>query len=113
MHKNFYLVISRGPFARQKFLLGRGKNLIGREDSESRDYPLVDLEPYDVDAKVSRRHAMIEVKKDSVTIRDLGSLNGTFRFDGSQIESERDYLLSVGEELIIAQVWLRLEEESA
>ena len=56
----------------ERVLLGRGENVLGRD-------PDADIR---VDAVgVSRRHAMIVVEDDAVTLHDLDSKNGTYVHD--------------------------------
>lgn len=40
------------------------------------------------DSEVSRRHAMLEIRGDEVTLKDLGSTNGTF-VDGVRVQESR------------------------
>ena len=63
------LVVRRGPNAGARFLLDRPVTTIGR-------HPDSDIFLHDV--TVSRRHAEIVRENDIFTIRDLGSLNGTY-----------------------------------
>ena len=62
------LEVLSGPRTSGRFPLKEGENFIGR--SHESDI-LLD------DSSVSRRHAVVEVGLDGVTIRDLGSRNGT------------------------------------
>jgi hypothetical protein len=63
------VVRSGGGIAGQPFQPGEGKTLIGRS-------PECDI--FLDDVTVSRRHAEIAREDDEFTIKDLGSLNGTY-----------------------------------
>ncbi|CAN5127882.1 hypothetical protein BH09ACT13_BH09ACT13_09560 [soil metagenome] len=63
------VVRSGGGMAGQAFQPGEGRTLIGRS-------PECDV--FLDDVTVSRRHAELEREGDVFTIRDLGSLNGTY-----------------------------------
>ncbi len=49
------------------------------------------------DSEVSRRHAMLEIRGDEVTLKDLGSTNGTFvdgvRVQESKLASQQEFSL--------------------
>ena len=78
----------------QELLLTEGTYLIGRDAS---CHILLD------DAKVSRRHARINVRGEQVSIDDLGSMNGLYvngvRLTGSQPLFDGDWLTAGAEEL--------------
>ncbi|MBK8995346.1 MAG: FHA domain-containing protein [Myxococcales bacterium] len=78
----------------QELLLTEGTYLIGRDAS---CHILLD------DAKVSRRHARINVRGEQVSIDDLGSMNGLYvngvRLTGSQPLFDGDWLTAGSEEL--------------
>lgn len=63
-----YLVIADGPKRGSRFYLKDGENLLGRSPAS-----VVMVE----DQSVSRSHAVITLAKEGVTIKDLGSKNGT------------------------------------
>jgi FHA domain len=63
------VVRSGGGMAGQAFQPGDGRTLIGRSP---------DCEIFLDDVTVSRRHAELQREGDTFTIRDLGSLNGTY-----------------------------------
>lgn len=71
------VVRSGGGMAGQTFQTPPGKTLIGRSP---------ECEIFLDDVTVSRRHAELERAGDTFTIRDLGSLNGTY-VNRSRIES--------------------------
>jgi serine/threonine-protein kinase len=59
------------------FLLQKDSNLVGRSDPHSNIFPEVDLSRFDLETKVSRRHARIWRKGETFLVEDLGSVNGT------------------------------------
>jgi pSer/pThr/pTyr-binding forkhead associated (FHA) protein len=91
------------------FPIEQGTNLIGRWDPDSGAFPEIDLEPDDVEAKISRKHAVIERNGDRVTIQDIGSLNGTFVNRGGRLEAGQVVELKSGDELIVGKTFLRFE----
>lgn len=82
----------------RRYPLHEGENLIGREGG---DVLLVD-------STVSRRHAVITVSGNSLTITDQGSTNGT-RVDGSPAPPGVAQGLQTGAVLQLGHVALRLE----
>ena len=74
-----FVVRSGGGMAGQAFHPGEGTTLVGRS-------PECDI--FLDDVTVSRRHAEILREGDAFTIRDLGSLNGTY-VNRKRIESAR------------------------
>src|SRR5258706_970606 len=78
----------------QELLLTDGTYLFGRDAS---CHILLD------DAKVSRRHARLNVHGDHVTLDDLGSMNGLYvngvRVTASQALFDGDWVTAGGEEL--------------
>lgn len=76
--------------------LKEGTNVIGRE-------PGVDV-VLDWEPTVSRRHAQVDVSLAGVTIKDLGSSNGTFH-NGQRVDMA---LLKVGDEVRLGQARLRV-----
>lgn len=103
------LVIVRGLSQGKSFALEQGENLIGRWDPDKGAFPEIDLEPEDVEAKVSRKHAMIFRDSNRVSIKDLGSLNGTFINRGERLKADQQYELKAGDEVIVGKIFMRLE----
>jgi len=70
------------------FLLQKDINHIGRSDPQSNIFPEVDLSRFDLESKVSRRHARIWREGDVFLVEDLGSVNGTVVFgrDSNKVE---------------------------
>ena len=63
------LVVKRGPNAGSRFLLDKDVTTVGR-------HPESDI--FLDDVTVSRRHAEFLRQSDGFTVRDVGSLNGTY-----------------------------------
>lgn len=72
------LVVRRGANLGARFLLDESGSVAGR-------HPAVDI--FLDDVTVSRRHAEFDREGTTFTVRDLGSLNGTF-VDGRRIDAE-------------------------
>lgn len=85
-----------------QFDLAPGRHLIGRAEEAS----LKLNEP-----SVSRKHAIVRVDGDRVTVSDLGSHNGT-KLNGVRLESD-EYVLQPGDLLEVAHVGLRVEGPGA
>ena len=105
------LVVTRGETKGKEFLIEDGNNLIGRWDPDAGAFPEIDLEQEDVDAKISRKHAVIEQNGDMVTLEDIGSLNGTFVNRGPRLEQGAKHQLKIGDEIVIGKVFLKLEAD--
>jgi pSer/pThr/pTyr-binding forkhead associated (FHA) protein len=101
------LEVMRGEVSGRVFFLKAGDNLIGRWDPDKEAFPIVDLEAYDMEAKVSRKHAVINVSEGTATVTDIGSMNGTFINQGPRLENEQPYPLEDGDELIVGKTVLR------
>jgi hypothetical protein len=84
------LVVRKGPDVGETFYLDRSSLTIGRD-------PESDIFLNDV--TVSRHHAVLEVEGDAVTVKDAGSLNGTYVNDALVTEAE----LSSGDALQIGR----------
>ena len=104
-----FLVVCRGGVRGREFLIQEGNNLVGRWDPESGAFPEIDLESEDEEAKVSRKHAIVERRGDRMVVEDLGSLNGTYINRGTRLKPGSQYPLQVGDELIIGKTFLRVE----
>jgi len=101
------LIIERGESADTEFSLSADESNIGRWDADNGIFPDVDLDAYDPDAKVSRRHARIVRRDDVYTIEDLGSTNGTFLNRGRRLLPGNPQILSEGDEIIVGKTFLR------
>ena len=60
------------------FPLNKGVNSVGRRDRITNTVPDVDLSTLDQDRAVSRKHAEASYSGGRISLRDLGSTNGTF-----------------------------------
>lgn len=85
------LIVRRGPNTGARFLLDTNMTAVGR-------HPDADI--FLDDVTVSRRHAQFLRTGTQFSVRDLGSLNGTF-WGGERIESEE--ILSDGDEVQIGK----------
>lgn len=90
------------------FELEEGSNLIGRWDPDTKSFPEVDLEDYDTDSLVSRRHAVLSIRDSKVTLEDLGSKNGTFLTGGVQLEPGAVSVIAPGGEFLVGNLKLKL-----
>jgi hypothetical protein len=87
------VVIHRGPAKGARFLIDQNEVAIGR----STDSPV-----FLDDVTVSRKHAVIEGREGIFTLRDLGSLNGTYLNNQTVSESQ----LATGDEIQIGKFHL-------
>ena len=84
--------------------LRMGSNLIGRTSAKRGIQPEVAL---DSDDAVSHRHALIDIQADgTVTLRDIGSSNGT-SVNGTEIKPLTDTPLKDGDQITLGH-WTRL-----
>ena len=101
------LTIERGDSANTIFALSAEESYIGRWDADNGIFPDVDLDAYDPDAKVSRKHARIIFRNNVYMIEDLGSTNGTFINRGRRLLPGSPQVLSEGDEIIVGKTFLR------
>ena len=101
------LILERGNSANTEFGLSAEESNIGRWDADNGIFPDVDLDAYDPDAKVSRRHARIIRRNNTYMIEDLGSTNGTFLNRGRRLLPGSPQVLSDGDEVIVGKTFLR------
>jgi hypothetical protein len=101
------LLIERGEAASTEFHLAAEESYIGRWDADNGIFPDVDLDIYDPDAKVSRRHARIIRRSGTYFIEDLGSTNGTFINRGRRLLPGVPQDLKEGDEIIVGKTFLR------
>jgi pSer/pThr/pTyr-binding forkhead associated (FHA) protein len=77
---------------------------IGRVDPASAIFPEVDLTDDSVSSKsVSRRHARVLKRENSVLLEDLGSINGTF-INGKRLDPYMSQVLSDGDILQVGKI---------
>lgn len=101
------LVIERGGTPGTRFTLTNDESTIGRWDADNGVFPDIDLDAYDDDAKVSRRHARISRNNGSYFIEDLGSTNGTYINRGRRLLPGNVQILNDGDEVIVGKTFLR------
>lgn len=78
--------------------------IIGRLDPNTGVRPEIDLAPYGAQEQgVSRSHAALRRMEASMTITDLGSVNGTY-LNGQRLIAQQPRLLRDGDELRIGKV---------
>lgn len=105
VHAN--LVIERGNSVGKEFPLVSEESYIGRWDADNGVFPDVDLDAFDGEAKVSRRHARIMFKNENYTVEDLGSTNGTYINRGRRLIPGTPQRLNDGDEIIVGKTFLR------
>lgn len=101
------LIIERGSSVGKEFILVSEESYIGRWDADNGVFPDIDLDAFDGEAKVSRRHARIIFKNGSYTIEDLGSTNGTYVNRGRRLIPGAPQRLNDGDEIIVGKTFLR------
>ena len=103
------LVIERGGSPGTEFKLINDESTIGRWDADNGVFPDVDLDAFDTDAKVSRRHARIKRSNGNYYIEDLGSTNGTYVNRGRRLLPGNTEILNDGDEVIVGKTFLRFQ----
>ena len=93
-------IVTDGPIAGSKYLLGAGRSTIGRHPESSIFFD---------DITVSRRHAEVTLSGNEVKVTDVGSLNGTY-LNQRQIDSSQQ--LVPGDVLQIGKFKLVYFQES-
>jgi len=102
------LQIVRGEGKGQELPLEDGNNVIGRWDPETGAFPEVDLDKYDPEAKVSRKHALLRIDGGKITVEDMGSLNGTYVNRQPRLAPGTPAEIKAGDEIIIGKTFLKL-----
>ena len=105
------LVVKNGDVLGREFFIEEGNNLIGRWDPDEAAFPEIDLEEEDVDAKISRKHAVVERLGSKLILEDIGSLNGTFINQGQRLEPGIKHELSVDDEIVVGKTALVVKVE--
>jgi FHA domain len=104
---NAKLVIERGDSPGTEFRLSGPESTIGRWDADNGIFPDVDLDAFDQEAKVSRRHARIKIQEGRYMIEDLGSTNGTYVNRGRRLLPGNLQRLNDGDEVIVGKTFMR------
>lgn len=87
VRKHYALVLlDREGRESTRYPLREGANQVGAKSVGEGIDPDIDLRADDEDQVISRRHAILRVAGDQVTISDCGSTNGT-RVDGAKVSS--------------------------
>lgn len=109
---NAKLIIDRGEAAGTEFPISRDEATIGRWDADNGIFPDVDLDTFDQEAKVSRRHARVILRDGKYLLEDLGSTNGTFINRGRRLLPGTPQPLADGDEIIVGKTFLRFRISS-
>ncbi|HEV7375573.1 MAG TPA: protein kinase [Pyrinomonadaceae bacterium] len=88
------------------FVLQKESNLLGRSDPQSNIFPEVDLSKFDLETKVSRRHARIWREGETFLIEDLNSVNGTVINDAVRLAPRQARVLESGDKLRLGETTL-------
>jgi tRNA A-37 threonylcarbamoyl transferase component Bud32 len=88
------------------FVLQKESNLLGRSDPQSNIFPEVDLSKFDLETKVSRRHARIWREGETFLIEDLNSVNGTVINDAVRLAPRQPRVLESGDKLRLGETTL-------
>ena len=88
------------------FILKKDNNLVGRADPHSNIFPEIDLSRFDVETKVSRRHARIWLEGETFLVEDLGSVNGTVINDSVRLAPRQPRVLDSGDKLRLGETTL-------
>ena len=99
----------RGDSPGTEFRLVNDESTIGRWDADNGVFPDVDLDAFDSDAKVSRRHARIRRTNGAYYIEDLGSTNGTYVNRARRLLPGNTEILKDGDEIIVWKTFLRFQ----
>ena len=84
------------------------KYVVGRVDTQSGNYPDIDLTPFGgLDEGVSRVHAVFHRSNDTLTIIDMNSSNGTY-LNGQRMVPDQPRVLQDGDELRFGKLVTRV-----
>lgn len=82
--------------------------IIGRTDPEQRNFPDIDLTPYEGRSLgVSRQHVCIEARDNRITLTDLGSANGTC-VNGHLIPAQQATRIHDGDRIRLGKLEMQL-----
>lgn len=104
---NAKLVIERPDAPPVEFVIAGTEATIGRWDADNGVFPDVDLDQFDAESKVSRRHARIRITNGRYMIEDLGSTNGTYVNRGRRLLPGNPHLIEDNDEVIVGKTFLR------
>jgi serine/threonine protein kinase len=88
------------------FVLQKDNNLLGRTDPHSNVFPEIDLSRFDLETKVSRRHARIWREGETFLVEDLGSVNGTVINDSVRLAPRQPRVLDSGDKIRLGETTL-------
>jgi hypothetical protein len=84
------------------------ETVIGRFDPNSQKRPDLDLSPYGaIDKGISRLHAAVRRGEDTLTLIDLGSVNGTY-LNGQRLAPSQPRVLRDGDEVRLGKLVLHV-----
>ena len=88
-------------------------SLIGRYDPVTGTRPEIDLTAYDTSRSVSRRHAKVTARGDTLFVsEEVGALNGTF-LNGKRLTPGKPEPIRTGDTLALGTVTLRFEGKAS
>jgi hypothetical protein len=86
----------------------KAKILVGRSDTNTNHFPDIDLSPYNAaEEGVSRAHAVIQHNENTLTLSDMGSINGTY-LNGQRLIAHQPRILHDGDEVRFGKLVLRI-----
>ena len=86
----------------------RAEMTVGRADVQSGHYPDIDLSSYNaVEQGISRAHAVIQYNDNTLTLLDMGSVNGTF-LNGQRLIPRQARIIHDGDEMRFGKLALRI-----
>jgi len=94
---------------RGAYALDKHTSLIGRMDPVSGIFPEIDLSTYDLESKVSRRHARVWREGQQFFVEDLSSINGTI-INNTFLVPKQPHRLKDGDTLRVGQTRLLFKE---
>jgi len=84
---------------------------VGRRDRITNEVPNIDLTTLDAAHAISRKHAEVVLKDGAVSVRDVGSTNGTFVND-ERLQSGQDHALRDGDSVSFAGILFKYRAEA-
>ena len=99
------LRVVKGVTPGREFEIVDGLNLLGRS-FDANECHIIDLSDEDTDEKISRRHAVIEKNGALLTIKDLGSLNGTYVNSTERLDEGAEIGLEEGDKIMLGRTAL-------